>query len=693
MVSEATRPAEKVFQDYLSKYTYDGAAVGVLQNDNLLFVSAHGKAHDHQARPSTLIPILGMSKLITAVATLQLIEDGELDLNDKIFGSEGILPYITARPHADVDPRIYDITVEHLLRHTAGWDETKGPIYDPVLNQVYIARGNKVVNIAEQMNVRGEFLIEEDIMSFMMGMPLFYEPGTNIQHSNFGYSILGRVIEELTGLLYEEYVIENILIPAGMWHTRVGPPRSQDNSDYYRGYVSFEEEPKGHATKDGHSKTLFDIIQPAMLDATLGWYSNVYDISRLMTVLFGHTGAVLLRPETVRLLLSRPWASSPFEVKSDVWSAMGNIMVKNDGSFWYGNSDPFIGSTVYFHYSYYQLEETTGHKKHGSMVLQPEAEAVIFLGLSRHRHRKHLADIAEIFLNPFITEKLEGQNAYIHELADDHFNGSDNRGVIIRYQLSEHRLQQYSNAVRMAGYYVDWVHGYSYQESTYYTLICQSAKTEQELDYEIKVSTSKEKVIKFLSYYLTNSEDYYRLSFAQTFRSASHWDKPCHVVIVTKAGERHNVEFAIQSDVSAYYSLLDEGYKDGYQPVIQSVDFSKHEQHVTFLIRQDWEVKDKSDVRSYHELSYDELETVSRENALDEFTLQYLDSYTAHGKPRFSAIFKKGDISGWLLQSKVEYHQISEDMHMWRAMQYTPHLLVAYSLDDKLYFAGLWKKI
>ena len=54
-----------------------------------------------------------------------------------------------------MDPKLYDITVEHLLRHSAGWDQAKGPIYDPMLNQLYIEKGHDVTDISKAMNVQG----------------------------------------------------------------------------------------------------------------------------------------------------------------------------------------------------------------------------------------------------------------------------------------------------------------------------------------------------------------------------------------------------------------------------------------------------------------------------------------------------------------------------------------------------------
>ncbi len=73
----------------------------------------------------------------------------------QVFGNEGILRALKPVSGATVDPRLYDITVEHLLRHSAGWDQAKGPVYDPMLNQLYIEKGHPVSDISKTMNVQG----------------------------------------------------------------------------------------------------------------------------------------------------------------------------------------------------------------------------------------------------------------------------------------------------------------------------------------------------------------------------------------------------------------------------------------------------------------------------------------------------------------------------------------------------------
>lgn len=66
-----------------------------------------------------------ISKSITAVAVLRLVQDGLLDLEDTVFGPQGILHTLTPLNKEWVDHKIRDITVGHLLRHSGGWDQNK----------------------------------------------------------------------------------------------------------------------------------------------------------------------------------------------------------------------------------------------------------------------------------------------------------------------------------------------------------------------------------------------------------------------------------------------------------------------------------------------------------------------------------------------------------------------------------------
>ena len=127
--------------------------------------------------PAHRFRIASVSKPITAIAIFQLIEQDRLRLTDKIFGpgavlgtSYGALPY---------GPHIGNITVRHLLEHTSGgWPNDNN---DPMFQQIS--------------------LNHHDLISWTLDkVPLLFAPGTQYLYSNFGYCLLGRVIEAISGL-------------------------------------------------------------------------------------------------------------------------------------------------------------------------------------------------------------------------------------------------------------------------------------------------------------------------------------------------------------------------------------------------------------------------------------------------------------------------------------------------------------
>ena len=182
---------------------------------------------DTQNNDKTVHPILGLSKTLTAVGILKLAEEGVLNLDWTVFGPGGILPEYTGPDGTISDPRVETIRIRHLLHHTGGWDETIGPIYDPMQNTQLVKSGVRVVDIKRELGLYDDAVPDQfDIITFMLGQPLQFEPGTRARESNFGFCVLGRVIEEVTSLPYDYWIQKNVLQPAGMWHTRIGPPPS-----------------------------------------------------------------------------------------------------------------------------------------------------------------------------------------------------------------------------------------------------------------------------------------------------------------------------------------------------------------------------------------------------------------------------------------------------------------------------------
>src|ERR1700730_7178564 len=114
---------------------------------------------------------------------MQLVQQGKLRLDDKVFAILKLQPFLKRGAH--VDQRIYGITVRQCLQHTAGWDRDKG--FDPM-------GADAAEEIARSLDVTLP-INPEQIIRYTMGTPLQTDPGTTYAYSNFGYCVLGRVIE------------------------------------------------------------------------------------------------------------------------------------------------------------------------------------------------------------------------------------------------------------------------------------------------------------------------------------------------------------------------------------------------------------------------------------------------------------------------------------------------------------------
>ncbi len=131
-------------------------------------------------------------------------------------------------PNAPRDPRIDSVTIEQLLVHSGGWDSatTKSdPQYLPAtLLASYTLNAE---NPAEAST----------IVRFMQDQPLDFDPGTQSAYSNFGFDVLGRVIEHISGMGYEQYVDQYVLSPAGITSMAIGgttlAERLADEVRYY----------------------------------------------------------------------------------------------------------------------------------------------------------------------------------------------------------------------------------------------------------------------------------------------------------------------------------------------------------------------------------------------------------------------------------------------------------------------------
>jgi len=208
--SEMFVNAEKGVEFFMKNWDIKGASVAVAKEGKLLYARGFGYASlddSIPAEPYHRFRIASVSKLVTAVAVMKLQEEGKLSVNDKVFGPGAILDdTLFAHPK---DRRVFDITVGHLLAHEGGWSQRYG---DQMFMPEVVAR---TLDVPLPVDLK-------TIIRFALSKNLHFTPGTGQSYSNLGYSILGLVIEEASGIDYETYCRKKILEPLGIYDMSLG---------------------------------------------------------------------------------------------------------------------------------------------------------------------------------------------------------------------------------------------------------------------------------------------------------------------------------------------------------------------------------------------------------------------------------------------------------------------------------------
>jgi CubicO group peptidase (beta-lactamase class C family) len=188
---------------YMTANNVPGAAVAITKDGRLVYAAGFGYANTEQgveAAPTNMWRIASVSKNITTTGIMKLVEAGRLHLTDKVFGPGGILAAEFPTPPSNT--RINEITVQHLLWHVSGLSNSGG---DPMF-----------------MNLQMD---HAQLISWMLNDPAHRDmrnPMTRFEYLNFGYCLLGRIIERVTGQSYEQWIRANVLAPAGVTEMAIG---------------------------------------------------------------------------------------------------------------------------------------------------------------------------------------------------------------------------------------------------------------------------------------------------------------------------------------------------------------------------------------------------------------------------------------------------------------------------------------
>lgn len=288
---------DREMEGYLRPREVPGGSLAVVKNGKLVYARGYGWADRERRQPvqaDSLFRIASISKPITAVAVLQLVEQGKLRLEDRAFDLLKLAPVL--RPGEAPDPRLAKITIRQLLEHSGGWDRDQS--FDPMFRPGQIAEATGTPAPARP----------DAIIRYMLGQRLDHDPGTHYAYSNFGYCVLGRVIEKVSGLGYEEYVRRHVLAPAHITTMRIGATRESgrlpNEVHYYSptgrtGRSVFPDQP-------GEVPVCYGSFFLEAMDAHGGWVASAVDLVKFAAALDDPEHSPLLKPETIRTMYRRP---------------------------------------------------------------------------------------------------------------------------------------------------------------------------------------------------------------------------------------------------------------------------------------------------------------------------------------------------------------------------------------------------
>jgi CubicO group peptidase (beta-lactamase class C family) len=237
-------------------------SIAIVENGKLAYQNAAGMTNigeKHTATSTTRYRIGSITKMFTAVAVMQLVEQGKVKLDDKLSH------YLPKAPHAD------EVTIRQLLMHTSG-----------ILNYMDAALANGSASKAAS---------PEELVGTVAKEPLDFAPGAHYEYSNTGYVLLGMVVQHVSSMPLSVYIQRNILEPAQMKETTFG--------------LASQDAPVAVGYDDSTGKPALS-VDPSWAFAAGDMLSTAADLARFDIALMD---GKLLKPETLALMQSDPVAT------------------------------------------------------------------------------------------------------------------------------------------------------------------------------------------------------------------------------------------------------------------------------------------------------------------------------------------------------------------------------------------------
>lgn len=267
---------DKTIVSFMQERSIPGLSLAITKDDRLVYASGYGYADKALLTPvsvSDRFRLASVSKTVTAITIMYLVQSGDLSLSDTVFGDSGILgSQYSNKPFSDYER---NITVQDLLEHTSGF-----------VNEDMCGKGCDPTYLAKWLDLDQWELIRAMLDVYSPS----HAPGTFASYSNFGYFILGRIVEEVTGVTpYGHYVRDAILRPLlNITAMEIAADERKENEVVYYDF----EEPEGPYT-----------FHVSRRDSVGAWIATPTDLARMMAAVDGLGRRPNVLNETTRALM------------------------------------------------------------------------------------------------------------------------------------------------------------------------------------------------------------------------------------------------------------------------------------------------------------------------------------------------------------------------------------------------------
>ncbi|XP_013409200.1 uncharacterized protein LOC106172838 [Lingula anatina] len=633
-----------VLVTFMKEQNIPGLSLALGKDGEVVYTQGYGQGgRSKNVVPSSIFRIASISKTLTAVAALTLVEEGKLNLNGKVFGPKGILSRFS--PAVRSDRRLLQITVRHLLQHSAGWD------FDVIGDPMYYRHVGAILNEPEPVS-------PETLIKYMMTQKLQFTPGTKHSYCNFGYLVLGQVIEVASGVRYEDY-LRQVLPKAGITSVRVGKTRKEDAFEDEVEYYAFPPNDTVDSVFPGEGRVsapygAFCLEDDAPVG---GLVSTAEELIKFFYAIDGMGSVQLISQESFSLMLERP----KFVKGKESWYGMG-LEVMDSGKTW----------------------EHTGGMDGTTSTLTHDCSGFTWACLCNCWVND--TDLSSVIR--YALSKVGSWSPYNTVIPGFRFADviSKDKLNMVKILVKENELSDMLQSVKeLACYQATWIDGYMFENGLYFNV----SWTRQRQVTQVLYNQTEVEILSLLED-ISNSN-----LIPIHLDSYIKKDCVCFALISKETDPKENLiqEWKIHLNLeTSSHAKIQEEYKKHniYLQVCCVLNFNNVTSITTLYLRK---INKTCDVWSKYDLTKDQYEKEFNRHARYGHLLAYVKAYQDGDRNKFSAIWTNPGPYIYSSSHHLSKYGLYVDLWSYAEKNFQVSCLSGYvSEDDYLSYVVAWKK-